>query len=688
MDGVIDILTADDVPTPPPPADPMLTNTPKYVGQPILAIAAVDEATAAEALEKIKITYEPLPFTIDPLVSLYPGGPDVFDHINSATRGFETKKIKWTARDFAAAGEDKLPMGEPSKEWTYGDLDAGFEKAAYVIEESFVTASNSHHSMEPRSAFAYWQNGKCHLHGSSQSQSFMMPGLSQMLGIPASDIVYVAEFCGFDQNGRILAADLYIIQQNGPNSGFPDLASAGGALSLVYTPQSMRWRGIPIMTNRPPCGAQRGPGQNQMAVVMEPLLDKAAKELGIDRLAIRQINAPTHDTLYDGDQHGITSSYMPEALKMGAERFNYVEKIKRSGEKNGSKVIGIGVGQAYHSAGASGFDGLVQITADGKLHLHSGVGNLGTYSYATTPRVAAEVLGMSWENCVVISGDSSKHLPWVLGQFGSNTSFTTTRSNYAAAIDAKQKIQEIAAMDLGGEPQDYDLADETVFMTSDLSKSMTFSQIGQRAIELGGKFDGHDVPDDIFPLTKDAAAGIAGGGLVGVAKDKMDHHGTVPALATGFIMIELDLETGQHEILDYVGTADCGTVLHPQGLDQQIRGGAIMGIGMATSEKTVYDPQNGLPANVGLYQAKPPSILDVPSDMITQAVDQPDPQNPVGAKGIGEPLMGCAASALVCAISDALDGHYFHRNPIMPDMIVNAAAGRPQSYKRLQVNTQ
>ena len=355
-------------------------------------------------------------------------------------------------------------MGEPSNEWSYGDINAGFEKAAYIIDESFVTGSNSHHSMEPRSAFSYWQNGKCHLHASSQSQSFMMPGLSQMLGIPASDIVFVAEFCGggfgskggpypimvlpahmskkigrpcmlritraeeyylgsarsgfqgnvklgFDNNGRIIAADLYIVQQNGPDSGFPDLTSAGGALSLVYTPQSMRWRGIPIMTNRPPCGAQRGPGQNQMAVIMEPLLDKAAKELGIDRLKMRQINAPDHDVLYEGTQHGVTSSYMPEALDMGAERFNYNEKIKRSGEKNGSKVIGIGVGQAYHSAGASGFDGLLQIKPDGKLYIHSGVGNLGTYSYATTPRVAAEVLGAKWENCVVIAGDSSKHLP-------------------------------------------------------------------------------------------------------------------------------------------------------------------------------------------------------------------------------------------------------------------------------------
>ncbi len=741
MDGVVDILTADDVPPIEAPNNPILTNSPKYVGQPILAIAAVDEQTAADALEKITVEYEVLPFTLDPLVSLYPGGPDAHDDINVATRGFQTEKIKWTARDFADAGEDKLPMGKPAKEWAYGDIDAGFASAAYVIEESFVTASNSHHSMEPRSAFSYWQNGKCFLHGSSQSQSFMMPGLSRLLGIPAQDIVYIAEFCGggfgskgnpyptmvlpsimskktgrpcmhritraeeyylgsarsgfqgniklgFDTTGRIVAADLYIVQQNGPNSGFPDLTSAGGAVSLVYTPQSMRWRGIPVMTNRPPCGAQRGPGQNQMAVIVEPLLDRAAKELNIDRLAIRQINAPDHDTLYDGDQHGVTSSYLPEALKMGAERFNYADKIKRSGERNGSKVVGIGIGQAYHSAGAGGFDGLLQIKPDGKLHLHSGVGNLGTYSYATTTRVAAEVLGATWDNCVIENGDSSKNLPWVLGQFGSNTSFTTSRTNYAAAIDAKLKIQEIAAMDLGGNADDYDLANNTVFSKSDATKIMTFAQIGQRAVELGGKYDGHEMPEDIFPLTKGAVMGLQGRGLVGVAKDKMDLHGTVPALATGFMMIELDLETGKHEILDYVGTADCGTVLHPQGLDQQIRGGAVMGIGMASMEKAVYDPQNGLPANVGFYQAKPPSILDVPSDMTTQAVDMPDPQNPVGAKGIGEPLMGCAASALVGAISDAMSGHYFNRTPVIADMIINADAGQAQSYKKLQVLTQ
>jgi CO/xanthine dehydrogenase Mo-binding subunit len=161
----------------------------------------------------------------------------------------------------------------------------------------------------------------------------------------------------------------------------------------------------------------------------------------------------------------------------------------------------------------------------------------------------------------------------------------------------------------------------------------------------------------------------------------------VPAIAVGFIEIELDKETGQIDIVDYLGVADCGTVLHPQGLDAQIKGGGVMGFGMARSERHIYDPQNGFPGNLSMYQAKLPSYLDVPSTMHSLAVDIQDPQNPVGSKGIGEPVEGCANAALLCAIADALGGYYFNRAPVMADMIVNAAAKRPQSNKPLQVST-
>jgi CO/xanthine dehydrogenase Mo-binding subunit len=103
---------------------------------------------------------------------------------------------EWSARDFAAAQEGELPMGENLLGWSYGNLDQGFAAAKLVLDETFVTASNPHQSMEPRSAFAYWQNGKCYLHGSSQSHTFLVPGLANLVGIPPDQLVYIAEFCG------------------------------------------------------------------------------------------------------------------------------------------------------------------------------------------------------------------------------------------------------------------------------------------------------------------------------------------------------------------------------------------------------------------------------------------------------------------------------------------------------------
>jgi CO/xanthine dehydrogenase Mo-binding subunit len=741
MTGVFGVLTANDVPPGNGANEVILTNTPHFIGEPILAIAAVDETTAADALEKVQIEYEPLPFVIDPLESLYPGGPDARENGNVANLQIPLQSVKWTAKDFAEVEENQLPMsGKPISEWSYGDLDAEFEKSAVVYDETFVTASNSHHSMEPRTAMSYWENGKCFVYGSSQSQSFIVPGLAGLIGIEPKDLVYIAEFCGggfgskgapyslmalpaymsrkigrpvmlrvtraeeyylgsnragfqgrarigFAKSGKINAVDLYVVQSNGPNGGFWDFNEAGSAVSICYQPNAMRYRGIPVLTNTPPGGPQRGPGENQIACAFEPFLDKAATELGVDRLEIRKINAPDNDAIFDGHRNPVTSAYQSECLAIGAEKFGWKEKSQRSGERNGSKVIGVGIGQAYHSAGFSGFDGLVRITPDGKLHIHSGVGNLGTYSYAATSRIAAEVLNYNWENCVIERGDTRKHLPWNFMQVGSNTSFTMGRSYHAAAVDAKQKLLEIAATTHGGTAADYELGDEVIQSKSDGGVRMTYAEAAQKAIELGGTFDGSEAPDDINPMTATSTAALACSGLIGVSKDNYEISGVPPALAAGFIMIELDTETGVFEILDYAGAIDCGTVIHPMGLATQIKGGAVMGIGMASKERIVYDPQNGIAANVGFYQAKPPSYLDVPSTMEWGAVDIADPQSPLGTRGMGEPVMGCAASALICAISDALGGHYFNRTPIVTDMIVNAVSGRAQSHKPLQVAT-
>lgn len=742
MPGVVGILLPEDVPSFPAPRDPILTMRPMYVGQPILAIAADSEAQAVDAIEKVKIEYDLLPFTTAPLQSLQPDGPDVYPEGNIGGAGTQAiSRIKWEAKDFIEAGSDKLPMGKALQEWKVGDIDKAFAEAALVFDESFTTAAHSHHSMEPRSAMAYWQNGKCYFHVSTQSQSLPLPAYAEMIGCEAKDLIMISEYCGggfgskgsayiiatipahfakkinrpvmmritrreefflgsrrtgiqgrvklgFRKDGRLIAADLFVLQQNGATTGFPDFRNVGAALSLVYQPENMRWRGTPVFTNLPLSTAQRGPGQNQLACAMEPLMDKAARQLGIDRLAIREMNSPQAGSKSDERQQPISSAYMSEAFKLAAAQFDYENKKALSGKKNGTKVTGIGIGRAYHPAGGAGFDGLVRILPDGKLHIHTGVGNLGTYSYAGTSRVAAEILGYNWDNVIIERGRTDNHLPWNNGQFGSNTSFTMTRTNYAAAMDAKQKLLEIGAQTLGGAPEDYELKEEKVVNTKAPAKSMTFAQAAQKAIELGGKFSGKEMAEDLNAMTKRSVEALAGTGLIGAAKDKLPMKDHVGAMAVSMMQIQLDTETGKWQIEEMVSVADCGTVIHPLGLKAQIRSGGIMGIGMAGLERVVYDPQNGLPANVGFYQAKPPTYLDVPVHIDALAVDQPDPQNPLGMKGVGEPLLGCTASALLSAISDALGGHTFNRTPVLPDMIINHVAGRPPAHRVVAVNTQ
>jgi CO/xanthine dehydrogenase Mo-binding subunit len=739
MVGVVAVLTADDVPAANAPAEPILTNEPLYVGDRLCAVAARTEELAQDAIDRIKVEYEELPYVIDPLASLFPAGPNARTDGNVVMPGQGLTQIKWTAGDFAAAGE-ALPMGAPGAEWSYGDVDAGFAQARYVLDESFVTAALSHHCLEPRSCMAYWQGDKVFVYGSTQSQSAVMPNLARLAGVEPDNLVYVAEFCGggfgskinaypsmgvpiymakktgrptlmrvsraeealfgssrpafqgrikmgFRADGRITAVDLYIVQQNGPYSGGGDLGGAAGAVSLVYQPLAMRYRGVQVGTNTTPTGAQRGPGQNQIAAAVEPLIDKAAKQLKLDRVAIRRINAADNAAKFDSQQGPVTSAYQREALERGAAAFDWEQRKQRSGQTRGSKVTGVGVGQAFHAAGRGGLDGIVRLTADGKLHIHCGVGNLGTFSYAATSRVAAEVLKVSWDNCIIERGDSRLGLPFSSPQSGSNTSFTMTRATYAGAMDALAKLKEVAAATLGGVADDYDVENEVVFAKADRTKSLTYASAAQRAIELGGRFSGQQVPEDVNPVTRSGVAAIAGSGLIGVAKDNAALAGMVPAIAIGFVEIELDTETGKIDIVDYLGVADCGTVLHPMGLSAQIRSGAVMGFGMGLFERHIYDPQSGLPGNVGLIQAKPPSYLDVPSQMQTLAVDMGDPQNPGGAKGIGEPVQGCATAAVCAAIADALGGHYFNRVPVLPDMIVNAAAGREQSHQPLQIST-
>jgi CO/xanthine dehydrogenase Mo-binding subunit len=206
---------------------------------------------------------------------------------------------------------------------------------------------------------------------------------------------------------------------------------------------------------------------------------------------------------------------------------------------------------------------------------------------------------------------------------------------------------------------------------------MSLADAATKAIELGGAYDGHELPETINAFTKASATALAGQGLMGVARDAYGRDGASKSYVAGFAEVEVDVETGAWHVLDFISVADVGTVIHPRNLGGQINGGVMLGLGHATGQQWVYDKQYGAPVARRFYQTRPPTILDAPR-MQWAALDIPDPETPVGARGVGEAPVGAGFGAVVNAIAAAVGDDIFRRAPVTADVILAALeAGRP-----------
>ena len=646
------------------------------------------------------------------------------------------KEVKWSAQDFAGMDDGQLPMGQATDEWSYGDVDAGFKNAALILDETFATPNTYHQTLETRTAMAYWQNGKVYVHCSTQSVSQTVDAVARWLHVEPKDVVIVSAYTGggfgskitgaitsiipallskktsrpvmmrisreeehaiggarpsihgrakvgFAKDGRITAVDMFAIADNGPYEQQFDTAATGLIVSLLYQPPAMRWRGMTVLTNTPPRRAQSQPGGMQGITLMERVVNTAAHKLGIDQVEIRRINAPEGKAplgpVGPNGQHVMhsTSCFLKQALARGVDLFGWEARKGDSGKRIASKVRGVGAAMSVFFAGSSGYDGLLVVKPDGHLYVQSGIGNHGTESVSDVHRVAAEMLGIPWDKCVVTWGDTSRNLPWTCVSGGSQTTLAMTRAAHAAASDARRKFQEIAATRLGGRIEDYDVADERIFNRS-TGRGMTLAQAAQAAIELGGKYDGHELPKDINAMTKVSATALASQGLMGVARDSYPMDGTPFSFVASFAEVEVDVETGKFHILDYLAVVDVGTVIHPHSLGGQVLGRSMLGIGHAIGQKTVFDQHYGVPLATRFYQNKPPTMLDAPNRMRWDALDIPDPETPVGARGIGEPPVAAGCNAVLNALANAAGDEVFRRAPVMAsDILASLEAGHP-----------
>lgn len=735
MTGVEAVVTFEDAPDVGPVNQPALDREPSHYGAPVAAVAAEDEYTAAEAVEEIYVEYRVLPQVTDLVETLKPDGPNARMDGNAPRTGSdgpEITTIKWDDADFST----KFPSnpGEFNYEWgSWGDLDNGFSDASVIIEDTLRAHDIPQNPMEPRSNVAYWNNDKLHYWASTQSVAFSALGLMGAFDLGPQDIRFHSNFCGggfgskatsypqmfvppllsmktgrpvkirgtrkeeffwgnartellhkfklgFKDDGRMSAADVSIIGNAGAysTSAFSGISSSLSSLSAMFNPESMRGRGMGVFTNTPKKWAMRSPGQTQLAMVLPPLLDQAAEELGMDRLELRLVNAATHRDPIGPDRVPNTSAYLREAFEKAADMFGYDGRQRRV---EGSKVYGIGISSGSHGSGAlAGFDGCIAIKPDGRVQVNSGIGNLGTYSYLTPARAAAEVLQVPWEQVDVKWGESMD-MVFTLGQFGSNTTGTNPLTQSKAARTAVQYLKEIAVHELGGDEEDYEVADGEVRHVDDSGRSISFAEAASIAIDLGGKYTGEEIPDeDVHPFTQVGASDLIGEALVAFAHTRMEDYEDIEAEVEGeggsmesYVValgeVSFDTETGKVELHDVVGVADCGTVVHPRSAKAQIQGGITMGIGYSLSERAAFDEGTGIPYNADWYSNGTPSILDYADVIEADAVDEPDLFGAHGTKGLGEPPCSAGAGIIPSAIRHAL-GATMREYPALPNRVL------------------
>ena len=646
-------------------------------------------------------------------------------------------ELKWTEADFAELKQGRLPMGKTPDEWSYGDLDAGFKNAALVLDETFVTPDTSHQTLETRSAMAYWQNGKVYIHTGTQSTAQTLPAIARWLNIDPDKVVFISEYTGggfgskitggvsmiipallskkanapvmmrisreeetfigrarpsfqgrmkvgFSKEGRITALDMFVICDNGPYDAEGDAPSSGRIVSLLYQPQAMRWRGVTVLTNTPPRSAQSSPGGLQGIVIIEPIIAKAARKLGVDQVAIRRINCPEGKAPFgppvQGKRQHATSAFLKEALDRGAEQFKWSERVARTPKRIGTKVRGVGVSLSCYVGGTIGFDGLLVIKPDGRITFQSGIGNLGTESVIDVHRAGAEVLGVPWEKCDVSVGQHVEE---------SSLYLRVRRQPDDARDDARgvcggDGCQEEAAGDRGQEARRQAgglRGRQRARLPQGRRRRHDFGAGRADAIQLGGIYDGHEAPADVNKLTKASVAALAGQGLVAAARTTIRATASTFSYVASFAEVEVDVETGKYYIVDFLAYADVGTVIHPRALGGQVLGRSTLGIGHAIGQKWVFDPHYGEMVSKRFHHNKPPTILDVPVDMQWTALDIPDPETPVGARGVGEPPVGGGCASILNALSDALGDEIFQRAPVNADTILTSLeAGRPMQH--------
>ena len=699
LDGVMAVVTGEDCPhtygvLPVAMNEyPLARGRVRYRGEPVAAVAAIDEQTAMRALELIELQVREL-------------------------------AAYYTAPEARAPGAVLLHDNKPGNlerevHHEFGDVHSGFAAADLVYEETIRCAEVNHAQIEPHACLADYDpvTGRLTVQSVSQVGYYLHLMLARCLEMDTSRIRVIKPFIGggfgarvevlnFEiitallaraagakimmrltreenflthrarpqtdirlklgmlRDGRITACECEVVQRGGAYAGYGivTILYAGALLQGIYDIPAIKYDGYRVYANLPPCGAMRGHGSVDTRHAFECLLDRMARRLKLDPFAVRRANllrAPTR-TLND---------LMVNSCGL-AECLDKVEHASRWRERIGKLPQGHGIGMAcshYVSGAAKPIHWTgephavvnLRLDFDGGLTAFTGAADIGQGSSTMVAIAVSETLGVALERVRVVAGDSAV-TPKDNGAYSSRITFMVGNAAIEAASDLRAILNQAAARKLEARSEDIQCVAETFHVGSSGQSSLPFIEVVKAALVDRGPI----TVTGTFTCPPEAQGGKHRGGAVGSTMGF--------SYAAQVVEVSIDEATGLVTVEKVWAALDCGHAINPLAVQGQIEGSVWMGMGQALSEETHY--LDGLPAHASLLEYRVPTIAESPP-IAVHIVESRDPYGPLGAKEASEGALASFPPALVNAVANAI-GIDLNELPVTPDRLVQALVER------------
>jgi len=644
-----------------------------YIGEPVAAIAADDEITALEAIGLIEIKYEDIKHVVDPLQAIYGSSVDVHSDLEDF-EGF----------GFALGGNNCTMLDSDR-----GDVEQGLKDSDVIIEETYHTQPISQGFLEPMACVADVEaNGRLDIYASTQGPYQVRSQLASVLemsignikvtamemgggfgaklrlaleGFPAMlsiktgkpvKLVCTREEAftlngprletniylktGVTNDGKILAREARSVFDVGAYLGAGPNAGVGHGLGAYNIP-NFKLRSYGVYTNKLYVGSYRASGVADMNFATESHTDVIAHKLGLDPMEFRIKNALSEgDTAVNGST--IPVNGLMETILAVKERMGLPKKMEEG------RGVGIAVGEWRSGSGPS--TASISVNEDGTVSLLTGSVDISG-SDTSLAQIAAESLGLRLEQ-VVVAKRNTDMAPFTGPSGGSRIVYSQGRAVQNAAEDTKAKLMDLAADRLGVPADALECAGGSVYVQDNPPQSLDLGQLARMSLT------------------------SRGGPIIGTAS--LSSLPYAPVFNAQAAEVIVDRETGQVRVTRFVQAQDIGKAINPMGVEGQLEGGAVQGIGRALSEEILIDKETGKVRNPSLATYLMPLSVDMP-DIENILVEVPSADGPFGARAVAESPGFGPPAAIANAIFDAV-GVRIKTLPLSAERVLAAIQGR------------